>query len=293
MSIDDPLSKIIPAMIASDSDLSITEVARARAKIWDNEPKKNKYSEGWAKFKEYTDRLIVKDATDGTSVVTMEKYIKFYKKANPDKHIVLILDNFHKLTDYMNSKERYSMMSNKIKQLTTVYESTIIMTLELRKGSDFDESSPSLFDVKDSVGIQYDCDILMLMHQELHLNRNSKKYFRANTPWEPSVKMPFVEIEFAKNKESGFKDILYFKFFTHKSQFTPSTKEEVGQFADNNRKYDNYEKQIEQPPEVAAQPSGPAVQPDLPLDSKKDPIVDPVKEIEKIPTKYDTPDVDF
>lgn len=226
MSIDDSFKKIVPAFIALETELTISEVSKAKSKIWNNEKKKHLWYEGWKKYCEMSKRLIIKDANDGSTIITLEKYIKYYQRLYPNKHILCIVDNFHKLQDFANHAERYALMSNRVKDLSVIYNVPIILVLELRKGAEWGER-PTLYDVKESVNIDYDCDMLLLMHQELHAHPEHTNSTFLYPTEHGDIPMPYVELRFAKNKEGDFKDVLYYKFVTNKSQFFDTTKEIV------------------------------------------------------------------
>ena len=222
MSIDDALSKIVPAYIALDTGLSILDISRSRKRIWDNETKKNQSINGWARFMALSNRLIITDIVNGGTTHTLEKHIKQCRQKFPDKKVLAIVDNFHKLRDFpemgTESRTRYTAISSRIKDLTTIYDMPIINVLELRKSENF-KQRPNLQDIKDTIDIEYDCDLIWIMHQDMHVNPGTHLKWKTKEGRE----MPIVELHFAKNKLSDYKGKYTLKFMTNMSKFDETT----------------------------------------------------------------------
>jgi len=207
--------------------LEISEISKARKRIWDNEQKKDLFIKGWKKFEELSDRLIVKDISDGMTTIALEKYIKYYMKTYPDKKLFVMVDNFHKLADFseMNDKSKFTAISSRIKEISIKYDIPILCVFELRKLADYSRT-PTLQDVKETVSIEYDCDLIWLMHQEMHIQPSTNRAWYMKDENGNSVKMPVVDLFFAKNKESDFKGCIPLKFKPNVSRFDETTPEE-------------------------------------------------------------------
>lgn len=234
MSIDDPFKKIVPAYIALSTGLSITEVSKSGLKIEDMSLKKAKLNAGWKDFDSISDRLIIKDVSDGSTTASLEKEIQYYKQLHPKMDMMVVIDNFHKLRDFPDiggeSRQRFTMISSRIKDLTTIYNIPILNVMELRKFADSNDKRPTLQDIKETVDIEYDCDLIWLFHQPLHVKHDTDMVWQYNDPDHPEwgeMTMPYNELDFAKNKESAFKGLIHLKFITHKSTFEEATKDEM------------------------------------------------------------------
>lgn len=85
----------------------------------------------------YNNKLIVKDQTAGDTLNFAENLILYYRNKFPDKKIVFVLDNFHKLQDYRNEKEeriRFKKMSNFLKNtIAAKYHICVLSTMEYTK----------------------------------------------------------------------------------------------------------------------------------------------------------------
>lgn len=228
MSIDDAFQKVIPGYISLLTGLSISEIRMAKFKIWHDKAKQQLWTEGWRQINNLSDRLIVKDVSDGGTTIALEKYIKYYQRLCPDKKVFCIVDNFHKLRDYadLEGRSRYNAISSRIKELTINYNVPILNVLEIRKQSQFG-MRPTLQDIKETIEIEYDCDLVWLLHQELHVNPNTDMRWQAYTEYGELTEMPINELTFAKNKEGGYKGTVYFRFRTDRSQYIELSQEEL------------------------------------------------------------------
>jgi DNA primase len=239
MSIDDPFQKVIPGYLSLLTGLSISDIRRARKRIWNNPGKMELWKEGWRQFNALSENLVVRDIEDGSTTVALEKCIKYYKQRLPNKKLFCVVDNFHKLRDFPDLSERskYTAISGRIKDLTTIYNIPILNVLELRK---FMQSvnRPTIQDIKDTIDIEYDCDVIWLMHQELHINPSTDDVWVGRTDYD-NKDMPINELQYAKNKESGWKGIQRFRFRTDHSEFYEISEEEYNNIKGQHRFYND------------------------------------------------------
>jgi len=234
MSIDDSKSKILQGIISVTQDLPLAKVRKPRRL---NEQEMYRWSYGWDLIREMRHRFIVFDAVDGTTTDHLEHYIRQSQTNYPGKKIIVILDNFHKLTDYLSHDPRIknTICSERLKYIAIKYDVPLFMTVELRKSqSIYDE--PTILDLKDTVQISYDTDYVWLMHNDLHLNKDSK--WTWDDPAESSrdilsgisKKRPILKLIIAKNKETDYKGNIYFKFRDYMGQFYELQEDEESQY---------------------------------------------------------------
>lgn len=224
MSIDDSIVKVVPAMVALESDIAIQDV-RKFATLPDTDrgnAAKKSILEGWKSVKD-NDRFIVKDVKDGNTINDLRKHIEYCLKTFEGKNLVVFLDNLHKVgsseSGSRDLRHQITEISQAIKRISVEYNIPIMSTVELRK-LERNDKKPALSDLKESVQIEYDNDIVFLMHQELHCNRETLvKYTYCDPYTDIEYDMPYVEIEVAKNKETGFKNTLGYKFISNRSRF--------------------------------------------------------------------------
>ncbi len=143
--------------------------------------------------------------------------------------IMFILDNFHKLSDVDSGEPAVvSAASKKIKRMTTRYNIPILLNVELRK-TEWKQRA-TLRDLKGSASLEYDADLAMVMHQNLHTDKQSlltwvpPGKFPDGRPMKPE---PYNEIEWQKNKVSGFKGSNWYKFNTGISRLDEVSMESI------------------------------------------------------------------
>jgi len=214
MSIDDSRRRILQAMVAVDQDIPIKYVKRYRAIPEVGADLAAVYTQGWHKgwdhIEKMSNRIIVRDSSHGTSLSTFERTLDSLLEAYPNKKIVAAIDNFHLLSDYAGdtSVARNERKSNRIKELSNVYDIPILMTAELRKDSTNNPGSYNLDSIMGTSQVSYDCDVITFIHNDLQINRESS--MRWTDEKENNRVQPVIKVIFSKNKEGDFAgDILY------------------------------------------------------------------------------------
>jgi len=226
MSIDDTVELVLQKMIAMRSGLSTSEIKRY-TKL--DSAKKRKIDAAWEWVDKYSDRYIIADASVGNNVETMEMHIDWFNKNFEDKRKLVLLDNFHKLR-VQSSKigkktESISDLSERIKDFTQLNNMHIMMTVELRKGED-SRQKPTISDLKDSVQMEYDSDIIMMVHNEKQADQATSIGWIGKGETQEEL-MPFIEINVAKNKITGIHGDLVYKLNTYNLDIIETTLGEV------------------------------------------------------------------
>lgn len=227
--IDDSRYIVIPKFIAMDSRIKINHVITPEfskqyyAKhdlITRREASYHQmYQLGMA------DRLIIKDAELGTSLESVDQWVKRYRKEYPDRKIIYFLDNFHLLADMNHipdERVRNKERSKLIKKIATKYGITIFMTVEYTKIPP--GHRPHNFDILETGQIEYDCNAIY------HLfNPYSDVGASAGEEWtwmeyddllQESVIKPKVELITGKSKLSAFKGSYFLQFSPEISRYS-------------------------------------------------------------------------
>jgi DNA primase catalytic core len=194
--------------------------------------------------------FVMKDANDGHSLSYIDRLIRYYKDKYPDRNLVYILDNFHKLQDFESIKGgdervRFKIMSGLMKAMATRHHVCILSTVEypkLQQGQ-----IPTNENISETKKISYDANLLCHMYNDLHEWGDKAEHYHISLDGENSpVKMPRIMINYGKNKISPFKGRQWYDFYPEQSDFIyveDSVMEEVEK--QDEEKKDRYDRLIE------------------------------------------------
>ncbi|MCK9428920.1 MAG: toprim domain-containing protein [Candidatus Omnitrophica bacterium] len=179
-------------------------------------------------------RLIMADATEGTTPDAMEAHIEWFIKEFPNKKKIFLLDNFHKLTMPPNKQktDAVSHLSEKVKDFSRIYDIHIMMTVELRKMDHNSRPNPS--DLKDTVQLEYDADSIIMIHNDLNVNENTNIIWTGQYGTEGSKAMPYLEAYVFKNKHTGKTGGLAYRLNTYNLQITEDSYATIKALKDQN-----------------------------------------------------------
>ena len=221
-SIDDNLKKVIPRLVAAECGIPINVVSNPVYKLTSQQgytPEEIKELMGRRelavnKLKSLSKRFLIKDIGSGNSVEAIERSVMTCRAITKAENmqLVIVIDNFHKLSTekfVQDTRSKFTYMSEQIKRISNVYDAPVICTVELRKS---DSIRPREDDIKETVDLVYDADCIMLLHNEVHrVGEHASKIFFVD---DKGNKKPILEVDICKNKTSGFKGQLFFRFYT-------------------------------------------------------------------------------
>jgi len=203
MSIDDTTELMTLKMLAMKSGLSTSEIKRYSELSPD---KKQQVDLAWAWVEANSDRFILADATAGNSIDALEAHVDWFTKNFKTPKRLFLLDNFHKLRFNAGGRAKKTEVvsdgSERIKEITQLNDLHLLATVELRKLEN-SNSRPQLNDMKDSVQLEYDADIIALVHNDKQVKEDTYLV------WEGPAKdgniraMPYIEVNVWKNKITG------------------------------------------------------------------------------------------
>jgi DNA primase catalytic core len=224
-SIDDAARFILFKMVCNGaSDLKLTLGHVANPNYWMAQPGTDFLEEqrekGYQKVIKLIENqnLIIKDATDSSSLQYSENMLRYYRETLRDRNIILIIDNFHKLPDYaeIQGHERVKRISNHVKNMATAYHSTIITTVEYKKR--YEKTKPSNVDIADSRGIAYDANAILHLHNDIHSQENGAQDALLVHEWDGEL-LPRIWVRFGKNKISGYEGREFIDLFPKNGLF--------------------------------------------------------------------------
>lgn len=168
-------------------------------------------------------RFIMKDANDGYTLSYAERLIRYYKEKYPNRNLVYVLDNFHKLQDFESIKGdervRFKTMSTVMKNLATKHHICILSTVEytkLPRGT-----VPSNTNVGETRQVAYDANLMCHIYSDLNEWGDDAKHYHVGIDGEGNaVKMPRIMLNFGKNKISSYKGRQWYDFFPEQADFS-------------------------------------------------------------------------
>jgi replicative DNA helicase len=196
-------------MLAQKTGFSTSQIKRYSSLSPDE---RNIIIDGWKWLEELKKRFVLVDATAGNTPEVMEAHIEWFTKNYPDSKRLFCLDNFHKLRlpPGKQKADVIAALSEKVKELTQIYDIHIMQTVELRKmGESADR--PSTSDLKDSVQLEYDADVIALVHNEMQVKPESTVCWKGQHPDEGTKNYPYLEVRLWKNKITGKTDDCAYK----------------------------------------------------------------------------------
>lgn len=157
-------------------------------------------------------RLVLKDASNGTSLASMKNVIRYYRDKFPSENMVVAIDSFHKLSDYSDIQQdstRTKRLSNDLKEMCASDHITTIGTAEYKKlpaGVHPDNDALS-----QSKSLSYDSDVIIHLFNEHHFKGESAVYIHE---YEENI-LPRIRCKFGKNKISGYVGLEFLDLFPY------------------------------------------------------------------------------
>lgn len=252
-SLDDTASKIIPRVIAKEQQIPISVVSKPRRyqnimsdPNVDRETyeKYNDYlhkrSEGLEMLRSHVADFSVLDGTQfatGEDILTFcEEYQAYLKQQDPPRNLIVGIDSVADVTfnRHFNTENEYNNFTSRElkKWAAEVLKVPIFGTMHLRKIDV--KKRPTISDVKESGRWVYEADMVFLLHNDVSINKEAAAIYVLG---ENGEKIPIIELDWSKNKQSSFKGRTYVMFQPDYSRITELTEEQQTDI--NHRIYGN------------------------------------------------------
>jgi replicative DNA helicase len=240
-SLDDTKEDILSRILAMKSRIPIS-VARKPKRYEDKIAKAEDGSmqyQGWLdtrakgveQLKEMSKHFMVRDGETIDCIERMLNHAKmvksFLQAQDPENNVIIVIDSLMDINidsqNYREERDRNTAISKLVKQYaTTEIKCPIFGTAHVRKNSG---RRISISDLKESGRYEYDARAVFLVTNDVSRNgQNAEIYYTA--PGDGERKHPVLEIYWAKNKASSFKERTYCYFAPEYSLASEVSKEQ-------------------------------------------------------------------
>ena len=213
MSLDDDRHTAYSKIIANECCLPINDCAQPHKRIYSSPELTRKYKAAREHlFDMISDgRFSCKGEESGNTPAMAERWIQELQDKFGTK-VLLVVDSFNNLElpgiNPEQDRIRLASLSSWLRRTTQAHDYSAIVTMEERKlGSG--ETRGRLKDLLGSGKMSYDLKFAGMTYNDLHSRREQATFYWKN---DFGHKMPYIEFAIEKNKLSGFKDEIIFKF---------------------------------------------------------------------------------
>jgi hypothetical protein len=225
--IDDTAEQLLPRFVSiaeGSRRLSINMVRQPNywAKTVGIEGLTERRDFGYQKIREFAQdgKLVIKDIAHGCSIPFIENLICYYKDQYPDRRVVFLLDNFHKLRDFDRKDERvrFKAMSEAIKSITLRHRCCIVSSIEYTKLAP--GIKPTNHNIAESVQLEFDASAIIHIYNEVADKPDDFTVCHEDIGWDGQTQyLPRNEFIIGKNKVSEVKKSFFLDFWPAASDF--------------------------------------------------------------------------
>jgi len=225
-SIDDPsIFKTIPRAVSSSSKIDVNKVLKPRFGIERNETLTEEEKTSFTlaiekaikKIRGYSERFSLKDAKYGQDLNFILNNIKLCKQRALDlgnKNLIVFIDFLHMVkVSSREETEKLIKIVESLKIASTIYEAPIVTTVMSTKSGaqqkHFQDDS-----IKGAVELQYAADSICLLETDFYDDRGQMYFYD-----DEGLARPIISVNVTKNKLSGFKGKIFFRFFSEQLRF--------------------------------------------------------------------------
>ena len=120
--------------------------------------------------------------------------------------------------------ETETLLAEFFKRMAGLYDIPVVCTVESTK--EIANTAVHESNIKGSSSLQFRSDLTLLLSSDFESSNKSEMYFYDDQ----GIANPIVKVKVSKNKMSGFKKSIYFKFYPLYSRFEECTEEEQKEY---------------------------------------------------------------
>lgn len=213
MSLDDDRHTAYAKLIAQDIGYSINDCAKPYRRIYNSDELTKRYKDSREKIFEMIKegRLACKGEESGNTPEIAERWVRQIQDKTGN-FVVLAVDSFNNMeipgVAPDNDRVRLARLSGWFRRTTQSNPFSAIVTMEERKLHQKQEKA-TIQDLFGSGKMSYDLKFVGMLHNDLHARRDGATFYWRD---DHGNKMPYIQMDVSKNKLSGFKGEIVYKF---------------------------------------------------------------------------------
>lgn len=220
LSLDDNKNKVIPRIVAMRESLPIGVIAkpgRYQQAIIEGDDNAATYQEWLDKreialnnLKEDSNKMIILDALDVRNLDEIKECLlqiqNYVKAIDPESNIVVGIDSLKDIAlpesyGKFTANDKGDEIAKAVKAWTVELDIIVLASMHLRKLNA--NRRPTMDDLKDSNVLEYELSCCFLVYNDVSRNKQAAKVFHRES--EDGEKLPIIEIDWGKNKVTGYK----------------------------------------------------------------------------------------
>lgn len=217
-SLDDMAFDVLPRIIACDQRIPINAVKIP--KKYDDDPDISEKREvGVKRLIDHVKHFKIYDQVNGQNDIkfieeTIKRHLVELEAVGDNRRMAVFIDNFYDVDADVpearaSNNAKYEYIAEELDRMAQVYQIPVVCSAEFRKLNG--NKRPTLDDIRETVKVVYKSKLILLVYNEVGLKgENASVYF---TTEDTINKQPVLEVHFAKNKFTSFKQRLFYHFY--------------------------------------------------------------------------------
>ncbi|WP_187422239.1 DnaB-like helicase C-terminal domain-containing protein [Neomoorella thermoacetica] len=218
-SLDDMAFDVLPRIVACDQQIPINAV-KIPKKYKDDPEITRKREMGIKRLIDHVKHFKIYDQVNGQSDIkfieeTIKRHLVELEAAGDNRRMAVFIDNFYDIDAIdvpetrTSNNAKYEYIAEELDRIAQVYQIPVVCSAEFRKLNG--NKRPTLDDIRETVKVVYKSKLILLVYNEVGLKgENASVYF---TTEDTVNKQPVLEVHFAKNKFTSFKQRLFYHFY--------------------------------------------------------------------------------
>lgn len=168
----------------------------------------NRREIGLQSLRDSVNHFKIEDSTKIKNADDMYEHIKmvltYLRAEDPEYRLLIAIDSINdlRLTYKPNDNDVLAAVAKTVKEWTVEFDCPIFASTHIRKLNG--TRRPTLEDLKDSTVLVYEASVVWIVYNDVSENKQGANIYQIDSNGE-GIKIPVLEIDWAKNKKSSYK----------------------------------------------------------------------------------------